>query len=478
MNLKKLIKYILRFLIIQTTSITFSIWYFDNFLISDDLDKFNIYLNLIEDWNRFFPFISESLITVDTFLLLQIFIFISLIFTTKFYTYVNELKLTLDKNYVGDFTRLYLLWTTYMFATFYFLRFDNLSRGSLLIYTFFIPSILFLFRNTEILSHILGRSPLKETFISFNLDDQSSLNNLRILSFRKEIASYNLDISTGYKKVIKSIDELNKRNEINLVVINNGSNNKIPEELETYLINLNKKILLFSTEKLSFNNKFLHRSENVENNYIYYFNNDIQYGSKFIIKRIFDIFIALVALIIFLPVTVVVSLSIIFRDGLPFIIRQRRVGLHGKKFFMYKFRTMKNNSHDLRSDLQELNKKTGPLFKLDNDPRILPGSKTLRKYSIDELPQLINVIKGEMSIVGPRPLFEEDTVLFDENYMRRLNVLPGMTGLLQINDRNTDDFDIWFKHDPEYIENWSLYLDLLIILKTIPSMLKRKNSGL
>ena len=139
---------------------------------------------------------------------------------------------------------------------------------------------------------------------------------------------------------------------------------------------------------------------------------------------------------------------------------------------------MKNNSHDLRSDLQELNKKTGPLFKLDNDPRILPGSKTLRKYSIDELPQLINVIKGEMSIVGPRPLFEEDTVLFDENYMRRLNVLPGMTGLLQINDRNTDDFDIWFKHDPEYIENWSLYLDLLIILKTIPSMLKRKNSGL
>jgi len=139
---------------------------------------------------------------------------------------------------------------------------------------------------------------------------------------------------------------------------------------------------------------------------------------------------------------------------------------------------MKNNSHDLRSDLQELNKKTGPLFKLDNDPRILPGSKTLRKYSIDELPQLINVIKGEMSIVGPRPLFEEDTVLFDENYMRRLNVLPGMTGLLQINDRNTDDFDIWFKHDLEYIENWSLYLDLLIILKTIPSMLKRKNSGL
>ena len=138
MNFKKLIKYILRFLIIQTTSISFSIWYFDSFLISDDSDKFDIYLNLIEDWDRFFSFIPESLITVDSFLFLQIFTFISLIFTTKFYTYVNELKLTLDKNYLGDFIRLYLLWTTYMFATFYFLRFDNLSRGSLLIYTFFI----------------------------------------------------------------------------------------------------------------------------------------------------------------------------------------------------------------------------------------------------------------------------------------------------------------------------------------------------
>ena len=144
---------------------------------------------------------------------------------------------------------------------------------------------------------------------------------------------------------------------------------------------------------------------------------------------------------------------------------------------MYKFRTMKINSHGLRTDLQELNKKTGPLFKLDDDPRLLPGSQRLRKYSIDELPQLYNVIKGEMSIVGPRPLFEEDTILFDENYMRRLNVLPGMTGLLQINDRNTDDFDTWFKHDLEYIENWNLYLDLVIILKTIPSMFKRTNSG-
>jgi lipopolysaccharide/colanic/teichoic acid biosynthesis glycosyltransferase len=141
-----------------------------------------------------------------------------------------------------------------------------------------------------------------------------------------------------------------------------------------------------------------------------------------------------------------ISLFILKIDGGPFLIKQNRVGLHGKKFTMFKFRTMRKDSHQMRKELEVLNKKTGPLFKLENDPRLLRGSKFLRKFSIDELPQLFNVIKGEMSLVGPRPLFEEDTQLFNENYMRRLNVLPGMTGLLQINDRNTDDFDTRFKY--------------------------------
>ena len=116
------------------------------------------------------------------------------------------------------------------------------------------------------------------------------------------------------------------------------------------------------------------------------------------------------------------------------------------------------------------------MFKIEEDPRIIPSLKFLRKYSLDELPQLINVVKGDMSLVGPRPLFEADTNQFDKNYMRRLNVLPGMTGLLQINERNTDDFKIWYKYDIEYIENWSLYLDLKILLKTFKAI-KNKNAG-
>jgi len=138
---------------------------------------------------------------------------------------------------------------------------------------------------------------------------------------------------------------------------------------------------------------------------------------------------------------------------------------------------MKINSHNERVELDELNQKGGPLFKIDNDPRIIKGAKALRKFSLDEIPQLVNVLRGEMSLVGPRPLFPEDNEYFDENYIRRLNVLPGITGLLQINERNTSDFEIWYKYDIEYIENWSLFLDLKILLKTPISLFKTKIVG-
>ena len=133
---------------------------------------------------------------------------------------------------------------------------------------------------------------------------------------------------------------------------------------------------------------------------------------------------------------------------------------------MPKFRTFKKNSPDLP---------THQLYKPDK--YITKIGKYLRKYSLDELPQLINVLKGDMSLVGPRPLFEEDNEYFDKNYMRRLNVMPGMTGLLQINERNTDDFEIWYKYDIEYIENWNLYLDIKILFKTFKALKNKNSSG-
>ena len=165
-------------------------------------------------------------------------------------------------------------------------------------------------------------------------------------------------------------------------------------------------------------------------------------------------------------------------DGFPFYVKQKRVGLHGEVFNMFKFRTMKKDSHELRASMGELNKSDGPLFKIENDPRILKGLEFARSYSLDELLQFFNVLKGDMSIVGPRPLFDDDTQLFNTKYMRRLNVLPGITGLLQINERNTSEFETWYKYDIEYIENWSLYLDFKIVLKTPFSIFRKKIKGL
>ena len=128
-------------------------------------------------------------------------------------------------------------------------------------------------------------------------------------------------------------------------------------------------------------------------------------------------------------------------------------------------------------ELSELNKNSGPLFKIDNDPRLIKGAAFIRKFSIDEIPQFLNVLKGEMSIVGPRPLFPEDNEYFDKHYIRRLNVMPGITGLLQINERNTDDFDTWYRYDIEYIDNWSITKDIEIIIKTPFSLLSSKTSG-
>ena len=190
-----------------------------------------------------------------------------------------------------------------------------------------------------------------------------------------------------------------------------------------------------------------------------------------------DISFSLTFLTIFSPIYLIIALYIFLLDKSPIVIKQNRVGLHGKQFKMYKFRTMYNDSHSLRGELANQNTHTGPLFKLENDPRIIKGCESLRKYSLDELPQFFNVLKGDMSLVGPRPLFEEDTKLFEKKYMRRLNVLPGITGLLQINERNTSEFSIWYKYDLSYIENWSLLLDLQIILKTPVAIFRSKIIG-
>ena len=477
MKINNLLKYFSRFLLLQISLTLITIFYFDNFLIWSPEFKYEIYLNLIEDKNRFLPFVSDSLITVDGVLAGLIFLFLIIIYSTTFYTYVNELSFSMNRNLLGEYFQIYLLWTSYLLVSCFILRFNNLFRGNLLIFSFLIPLVLLIFRNTEFISSLLGRSVTNETFITFNLDDSSRFRNLRIMTFRKNIGSFFVSEEKFENDIMNIVDSENKKKKINLIVIESSISN-FSEEFEKYLINLNKKVLIISGKKIQFNNNFLYREELIDKFRLVYFNNDIQYGSKFILKRVMDIVFSFILIILFSPFILIISILIFAKDGNPIVIKQNRVGLHGDQFDMLKFRTMKNKSHERREELSELNKSDGPLFKIENDPRILNGLSFIREMSLDEIPQLINVLKGEMSIVGPRPLFDDDTKLFDTKYMRRLNVMPGITGLLQINERNATDFQTWYEYDIKYIENWNLFLDLEIILKTPFAMFSKKIRGI
>lgn len=191
-------------------------------------------------------------------------------------------------------------------------------------------------------------------------------------------------------------------------------------------------------------------------------------------KQIIDFFGALVGLLIVAPFMLLFAVLIKLGSPGPVFFRQQRSGLNGKPFTMLKFRTMASDAEQRQHELAVLNEMSGPVFKLTKDPRVTPLGRLLRKWSLDELPQLWNVLKGEMSLVGPRPLPVHEVKRFDDlAHRRRLSVKPGLTCLWQISGRNNiSDFQTWVKLDLQYIDNWSLGLDLEILAKTIPAVLR------
>jgi exopolysaccharide biosynthesis polyprenyl glycosylphosphotransferase len=193
-----------------------------------------------------------------------------------------------------------------------------------------------------------------------------------------------------------------------------------------------------------------------------------------IAKSLLDFVGAAVLLIILSPLLLFTAIAIKLTSPGPIIFKQQRCGLNGRPFTMYKFRSMITDAEQRKHELAMFNEMTGPVFKISNDPRITPIGRFLRKYSIDELPQLWNVLRGEMSLVGPRPLPVDEVQRFDDlSHRRRLSVKPGLTCLWQISGRSeVKDFKEWVKLDLEYIDNWSFWLDLKILLQTIPIVLK------
>ena len=189
------------------------------------------------------------------------------------------------------------------------------------------------------------------------------------------------------------------------------------------------------------------------------------------IKRCIDILVAIAALILLFPVLLLVALLVKVNSPGPVLYRSTRVGKKGRNFICYKFRTMVANAEELRDQLHHLNEREDILFKISNDPRITSVGRFLRKYSIDELPQFLNVLKGDMSLVGPRPPVPSEYEQYALEHLRRLDVLPGITGLWQVAARKNPSFQSYIALDTHYVNNWSVWLDCKILLRTIAVVL-------
>jgi exopolysaccharide biosynthesis polyprenyl glycosylphosphotransferase len=187
----------------------------------------------------------------------------------------------------------------------------------------------------------------------------------------------------------------------------------------------------------------------------------------FLLKRVLDITVSFIALLLLSPVMLAIAIAIRIDSEGPTFYRAHRIGRKGRTFNCYKFRTMVANADKLREQLSHMNERDSVLFKIANDPRITRVGRWLRKYSLDELPQFYNVLRGDMSLVGPRPPIAHEVEQYDLSHLRRLNVLPGITGLWQVEARQDPSFDSYISLDTAYVENWSLWLDMKILARTV-----------
>ena len=197
---------------------------------------------------------------------------------------------------------------------------------------------------------------------------------------------------------------------------------------------------------------------------------------KRLFKGAFDILCGACILVLISPLMLAIAAAILASMGTPVFFRQKRSGRNGRAFYLYKFRTMVLNARAAQDDLAEKNAMSGPVFKVTDDPRVTPLGRILRRYSLDELPQILNVLRGEISLVGPRPLAMYEARRVPAWAWRRYSVKPGITCLWQVMGRNQIDFEDWMKLDLKYIDTWSLWLDFKILLRTLPAVLGSKGA--
>ncbi len=199
-------------------------------------------------------------------------------------------------------------------------------------------------------------------------------------------------------------------------------------------------------------------------------------GFDYAVKRSFDFVVALLLIVLLSPLLLLIAIAVAVSSRGPMIYRSMRPGIGGAPFPCLKFRTMRSDADQMQADLESINEASGALFKIRHDPRLTSVGRFLRRYSLDELPQLFNVVRGQMSLVGPRPLPQRDFDQLQDWHKKRYLVLPGITGLWQVSGRSELDFDDLVRLDFLYLERWSVGLDLAILLKTVPAVISRRGA--
>lgn len=321
--------------------------------------------------------------------------------------------------------------------------------------------------------------------------DDSSLPFIESLILKKE---WGYRIIAVFSKSVHLIEKYEKSiiflPEENIAVLNDLLESNIVDEvlyLKSKVITSEVRKMVSSCEELGVIFRLLYNQDkinltnakktNIANTSFLNFINTPNSPYALALKKIMDINISLFMMIALSPALLAISLLIKLTSRGPVIYKQARVGLRGRKFNLYKFRTMVYNAETLRKDLDAENEVDGPVFKMKNDPRITTIGKFLRKTGLDELPQLYNILKGEMSLIGPRPPLESETIQYKRWQLRRLSVKPGLSCFWQIKqDRNNIKFEKWMELDLAYIDNWSIRLDLMIFLKTIKTVFQRSGS--
>ena len=377
----------------------------------------------------------ESQIFIDNFQdlnlsRLEIFLIINLL-TSFIYFLIDYVFQVNDK--ITMFVSVYITSFVSIIGFMWLIKFINLSRFFLLIN--FLTFILSIFVFTR-----LDRKKSNDIYITFDKN----------LAEKNESFIFT-DFTNFPQDFIKTVFELLNSNNLKGLLFHEHAFKSLGFENIVELANfLGVDIFILQDKKF----KLLHSSSSLNN----------------ILKNFLDVVILILFSPIFLFLIIIFSVLVFLFDGTPIFYTQDRVGIKGRQFKIFKFRTMKKIELTLEQ-LEELNEKSKVVFKSKKDPRITKFGSFLRKSSIDELPQIINILKNEMSFIGPRPPIPEEVLKYEIKHLKRVSVKPGITGLWQVTLRQDNDFDKWVQKDIEYIDNWSIFLDIKIALKTFKEII-------